>query len=194
MERAPDRDQLAGSNGNQDPVTEERLERLTGRLLAARELQRELGKRAQQGEERARVWRRKSAELEGRVENLRDQIDNLKSQVAIRDEELQAARRRVAHLQDQSNSAQEKLARISKEAAAERERHERTLDLVDSELAASSKELERAAASRSWRFGHGTMRFLRALTFRRAKGDRDVLQKAADGVELARRKARSRES
>jgi hypothetical protein len=108
------------------------------------------------------------------------------SNAAVRRNEERARRveeELAAQAAELHQSEEEDRGRESELLAALRATDARCVALRSS-LDQAHAEIDRAAASRSWRFGHGVMTFFRLLTLRRGKGT-NSLQRASERLAMA---------
>jgi chromosome segregation ATPase len=166
-------------------------EELRGRVKALRRAQRALEDEIEGAGESARHWRQEAQILVRRAEVF-------EGEARRRGEELEAARRSLAREQRRVAAASERGKRLERSRAEERQARreaerarkelERRLAKAERRLrqaAAAADVVERTAASRSWRFGHGTMKLLRRLSFRPPAAREDALESAAGDLREA---------
>lgn len=148
---------------------------LRGRLEAARRGRRELEAELEGAGESVRHWRQETEILARRAAAL-------EGEARRRTEELAAARRSLLREQKRVADATSRLEAKLKQREASLETQKHRLEAATEQLAQVSsvaRDVERAAGSRSWRFGHRTMRVLRRITFRRLAPGEDSLERAA---------------
>ncbi|HKO39390.1 MAG TPA: glycosyltransferase, partial [Solirubrobacterales bacterium] len=122
------------------------------RDAALRELERKAAA-ADKAEARAR-------QLEAEIEDRELEVDDLGREVEERD----AA---VAELQQARDAAEERTRRVAEEYRARVRELEQLASTLAGGLAQTKRDIDRAAGSRAWRWGHGATKALRRLTLRR---------------------------
>ena len=137
---------------------------------------------------------RESAELSYLLDERRTEVDRLQTEhreavieLAERDRLLAQATEEVTERIEEAGAAELRAREVETEAERLREvlaEWEQAITKQMQTLAAVRRDVERAASSRSWRFGHGLLRLLRTLTFRRTQG-KGALEVALERLPVA---------
>jgi chromosome segregation ATPase len=118
-------------------------------------------------------------EIKASLDGATVEQNQLREQLHAKETERKALKEQlvneVARLQRELDEANQ----LSASHLAQLQSANRRLDHVSLELEAICTALEQAAGSKSWRYGHGTMRFFKRLTFRKPQ-ERGALDIAAE--------------
>jgi septal ring factor EnvC (AmiA/AmiB activator) len=110
----------------------------------------------------------------------RDRGDGaLRSTISTLEQELARRRARIGELQNTAERADAEL----ESSAAGRASVELRISELERERERTVEDLRRVASSRAWRWGHGTTRLLRRLTFRRSLRSAGAVEKLLDRLD-----------
>ena len=143
----------------------------TERDAALRQLERdpaaELEARALRLETELETHKDRLEQVERDLDDRELELDDLGRELEEREGEVASLEAAVGELQQARQGAEERGRRVASEYRARVRELEQLVSTLAGGLAQTKEDLDRAAGSRAWRWGHGTTRALRRLALRR---------------------------
>lgn len=138
----------------------------TERDAALRELERK-AVAAEKAEARVRELAAESEDRERQLEASEHALDDRELELDDLGREVEERDAAVAELQQARDAAEQRTRRVAEEYRARVRELEQLASTLAGGLAQTKQDLDRAADSRAWRWGHGATKALRRLTLRR---------------------------
>jgi O-antigen biosynthesis protein len=159
-------DRLRTASAERDAALRE-LERKADATAAAEARARQAEAVAEDREDQAQAAERALDDRELELEDISHEVEDLAREVGERDAEIERLEAAVAELGQAREAAEQRTRRVAEEYRARVRELEQLASTLAGGLVQTKRDIDRAAGSRAWRWGHGATKALRRLTLRR---------------------------